>query len=303
MSAIAESRGYGWKPGLPDQRDLFQNFHGAEVAASVDLRSTGHLPNVWDQGNLGSCTSHGAPVCLVYDLAKNGKISDPDDFMPSRLFHYYFERVLEGTASEDSGATISDAFKVMNRYGLPPESEWPYDIAAFAKKPSAAVTKDAVLREAVKYAQVTQSATAMKACLSADCPIAVGFTVYESFESDATARTGDVPMPGSSEAVLGGHCVAVVGYTKRAGKDVWICRNSWGAGWGDAGYFYMPQGYLTSTSLASDFWTVQLASSPDPGPQPPQPKPPVPPTPPTPADADAALWSAAKAWAAKKGLS
>jgi hypothetical protein len=42
--------------------------------------------------------------------------------------------------------------------------------------------------------------------------------------------------PGETE--IGGHCVAVVGYSD---TDQWfIIRNSWGTGWGAHGYCYYP---------------------------------------------------------------
>jgi len=33
-------------------------------------------------------------------------------------------------------------------------------------------------------------------------------------------------------------------------------RNSWGQGWGDKGYFYMPYEFILSPN-ASDFWTLR----------------------------------------------
>ncbi|MGI8571877.1 MAG: peptidase, partial [Solirubrobacteraceae bacterium] len=33
--------------------------------------------------------------------------------------------------------------------------------------------------------------------------------------------------------------------------------NSWGEGWGQAGYFTMPYAYLLNPSLSSDFWTIR----------------------------------------------
>ena len=48
-------------------------------------------------------------------------------------------------------------------------------------------------------------------------------------------------MPDASEPVLGGHAVAAVGYDDAA--QCFIIRNSWGAGWGDRGYCYMPYQY------------------------------------------------------------
>ena len=54
-------------------------------------------------------------------------------------------------------------------------------------------------------------------------------------------------------SLLGGHAVAVVGYDDAA--QVFIVRNSWGTGWGMAGYFTMPYAYFET--LASDFWTIR----------------------------------------------
>lgn len=50
-----------------------------------------------------------------------------------------------------------------------------------------------------------------------------------------------------------------VGYDDNLFGGVGIIANSWGDGWGDHGYFYMPYAYLTNPNLASDFWTIQVA--------------------------------------------
>lgn len=216
------------------------------------------------------------------------------------LFVYYNTRSIEGTVASDSGASITDAVKSLNRFGVPGVEDWPYDISKFTVEPPPKAYTDGLTRQAVKYARVNQTISEMKACLTAGLPIVIGFTVYDSFESDAVAATGDVPMPNSTGQVLGGHCVTVVGYTVRNGVPVWICRNSWGPGWGDKGYFYFPEAYLTNPDLANDFWTVQTVSSPDPAPVPPKPEPaPVPtPTPAPPIDEiDAALWHLVGDWA------
>ena len=62
-------------------------------------------------------------------------------------------------------------------------------------------------------------------------------------------------MPSKSESVEGGHAVLCVGYDDA--KSQVIIKNSWGASWGDKGYFYMPYEYITSDDLAADFWTVR----------------------------------------------
>ena len=46
--------------------------------------------------------------------------------------------------------------------------------------------------------------------------------------------------------MAGGHCVLVVGYSQSQG--CWICKNSWGTGWGEAGFFQTPTANAGSTA-------------------------------------------------------
>ena len=48
----------------------------------------------------------------------------------------------------------------------------------------------------------------------------------------------------------------IVGYDDSHSQ--FICRNSWGTGWGLAGYFMMPYAYLTNPRLSSDFWMASI---------------------------------------------
>ena len=96
----------------------------------------------------------------------------------------------------------------------------------------------------------------MKACLASGYPFVFGFTVYESFESDAVAQSGHAPMPGPGEKVLGGHAVMAVGYDDS--QQWFIIRNSWGTEWGMEGYFTLPYDYLANDNLSDDFWTIRI---------------------------------------------
>jgi C1A family cysteine protease len=100
----------------------------------------------------------------------------------------------------------------------------------------------------------------LRASLAAGLPFTFGFTVYESFESEQVAETGVVPMPKSNEQIVGGHCVVAVGYDTPSRR--FIVRNSWGDGWGDKGYCYLPWAFFTMSqnSLASDIWNIELVS-------------------------------------------
>lgn len=83
----------------------------------------------------------------------------------------------------------------------------------------------------------------------------LGFTVYESFESQDVASTGVVPMPGTDEQALGGHAVVGVGYDDS--QQRFIVRNSWGDAWGMKGYFTIPHDYLANRDLSDDFWAIR----------------------------------------------
>jgi C1A family cysteine protease len=181
------------------------------------------------------------------------------NFTPSRLFIYYNERVIEGTVASDSGAMIRDGIKTVAKQGACPETTWPYLIQKFATKPTHASYVQAAKHKVSLYQRLTPIASQLKGCLASGFPFVFGFTVYESFESPAVAKTGKVPMPGPTESVLGGHAVMAVGYDES--KQVFIVRNSWGPGWGIKGYFTMPYAYLTNPHLADDFWTIRLVSA------------------------------------------
>lgn len=246
---------YGWKAGNPSQQDYRFEAH-EEVLASlpslVDLRPG--CPSVYDQGQLGSCTSNAIAGAIEYDQIKQGIT----EATPSRLQIYWNERYMEGglpNTKQDSGAIIKDGVKSVNKQGVCAESLWPYNISKFTKKPTAACYKVALTHKISAYLQVAQNLDQIKGCLVTGSPVIIGFTVYESFESQQVADTGMMPMPQSGEQELGGHAVLVVGY--RDSDQHWIVRNSWGSSWGDAGHFYMPYQYLLSSSLSSDFWTIR----------------------------------------------
>jgi len=253
-SPSVPSRRYGWLPDLPDHRDhLFAVPHtiAANLPTSVDLRPK--CPPVLDQGQLGSCTANAlANAHLFNQMAQTGGT----DALPSRLFIYWNERDLEGSVKSDSGAQIRDGIKVLAKLGAPPESLWPYDIAKFTIKPPAAAYKSGLTHQAVDYQRVTQSLPQLKGTLAAGFPFVFGFAVYESFESEAVAKSGIVPMPSPTERSLGGHAVMAVGYDDS--KQVFRVENSWGPGWGQKGFFTIPYAYLGSAELASDFWTIRL---------------------------------------------
>ena len=134
---MAEHGGYGWKPDTPDSRD--RQFAPAldpattALPPSVDLRGA-NMPDVYDQGQLGSCTGNAWAALMQFERRRLGHTPD---FVPARLFVYYEERVIEHSVGRDSGAQLRDGAKVLAGYGAPPETDWPYDISTFTQAPTA----------------------------------------------------------------------------------------------------------------------------------------------------------------------
>jgi C1A family cysteine protease len=245
-------RTYGWIPDYPDARDRAYKLprRPGVLPPSADLRAG--CPPVYDQGALGSCTANAIGAAIEFDQRKQKLASST----PSRLFIYYNERVIEGSVDTDSGAQIRDGIKTVAADGACPEAMWAYKEANFANRPPENCYQFAKLHPAVQYARVTQDASHLKACLAAGYPFVLGFSVYESFESDAVAKSGAVPMPGETETEVGGHAVMAVGYDDMSQR--FLVRNSWGNSWGIGGYFTIPYAYLTDSNLADDFWVIRV---------------------------------------------
>jgi len=248
------NRTYSWKPDLPDHRDFIYkvDLSGITLPTNVDLSTK--CPPVYDQGQLGSCTGNAIAGSIEYEQIKK---NDPNPFVPSRLFIYYNERLMEGSVNSDSGAQIRDGIKVLASQGVCPETEWPYNTGQFKVKPNDKCYQDAKSNTIKQYLRLDNTnLTLLKTCLSQGYTFVFGFTVYESFEGEEVAQTGIVPMPSPNEQCMGGHAVYCMGYDDS--KKAFKVRNSWGTGWGDGGNFWLPYEYMTNPNLASDFWTIRL---------------------------------------------
>lgn len=277
MSKI-ENKGMGWLPDYPDYRDytvehekirpMVQKMRVEEpvtvgLPTSVDLR-------IWcspieDQGPLGSCTAHaGVGLVEYYERRAFGRHIDA-----SRLFLYKATRnILHWTG--DTGAFLRTTMGAMVLFGVPPEEYWPYVVADFDKEPNAFCYAFAQAYQTIRYFRLDPPVTPkdlllarIKTNLAAGLPSMFGFTVYECIKQAST--DGKIPYPCPGERVLGGHGVSAVGYDDNmkiknttCGKETigaLLIRNSWGTGWGDKGYGWLPYEYVLK-GLAIDWWTI-----------------------------------------------
>lgn len=273
--------GTGWLPPLPDMRD-YGAAHGdvapmakmlkvggpkapAKTPASVDLRPW--CSPVDNQGGIGSCSAHaGMGIVEYFERRAFGAHIDG-----SRLFLYKATRDLMGVTG-DTGAWLRNVMGALTLCGVPPEKYWPYVEADFDKSPSAFVYAVADNYQSLKYfchdpqtANVPPAAVlaSVKTYLAAGIPSMFGFFGFNSF--DKTSVPGGIPYPCPNEQSQWGHAIVAVGYDdakkitntqcNKTTTGALLIRNSWGTGWGEQGYGWLPYDYVLNR-LAVDFWSL-----------------------------------------------
>lgn len=235
---------FGCIQGKKDVRDIaFMAVPGTPLPKAFSLR--GKMPTVYDQGQLGSCTANAIGTAFQYKYKNT--------IMPSRLFIYYNERAMENTVDCDCGAIIRDGMKSINKQGACLENIWKYDILKFNIKPSDPCYSQALKYKIQKYSSVSQVEYSIKSALFNNMPVVFGFLVKESFVGRDVSKTG-VYTPKTSEQVVGGHAVLIVGWDDASKR--FIVRNSWGTGWGERGYFTMPYSEVLNDDISFDFWVI-----------------------------------------------
>jgi C1A family cysteine protease len=255
----------GWRRDLPDPRDYSpQHDRVAEHLKQLTPREPWperidwreYCAGVDDQMNLAASTAHACVGLLQYfERRSRGRIIEP-----SRMFVYKTARRLLNWTG-DTGATLRATLKAIARFGVPPERDWPYDPANVDEEPVPFAYSFARDFQSVCYVRLDgrdegggATLETVRSFLAAGYPSAFGFSVCTSLSPDA-----EIPFPTVFDAVRGGQAVMAVGYDDnrriRSDKGALLIRSSWGIGWGDQGYGWLPYSYVRE-QLASDFWTL-----------------------------------------------
>jgi C1A family cysteine protease len=127
----------------------------------------------------------------------------------------------------DCGSTVTNAIEMLENIGCCLESTWPYDISQVNEKPSGEAYAEAPPYKISEAFQVKVDLTEMKKCLAQEFPFAFALNLYPSYNK--VQSDGIVSMPSSDEQSEGAHCQLAVGYNDST--QLFIVRNSWGAGW------------------------------------------------------------------------
>ena len=232
-----------------DDRDFPYEKRDEELLEHVDLREfAGKIRN---QVSLRSCSSEALVGAYEIILKKNY----PDHYVNlSPLFVYYNARMLEGRRSYiDAGVYIRDAIRALKQYGVCAELTWPYNIENFSFQPTEESYKDAKKRTIKNYFKCRDFDDILDS-LSSNVPVITSIKTYSNFSKLGWDGSAYLDIPDVRDFHIGGHAVCLVGYDKTHEKL--IVRNSFGPGWADRGYFYIPFKYAEANFM--DSWVIEI---------------------------------------------
>lgn len=204
------------------------------------------ISSVKDQGQCGSCVAFGTSSTIDGMMRIGADIAMGDaaagllqDVSEAQL---YFCSPTGQTCA--SGWYVSSALSYATSTGLAPEAAFPYSAhdqsCALSGNWQAQVTK-------VQASHTIGDPASMKTFLATRGPLITCFSVYSDFYG---YRSG-VYTKSQSATYEGGHCVSCVGYSEQ--MQAWLCKNSWGGGWGMGGYFWIGYGQCGIDAL---MWAV-----------------------------------------------
>ncbi|MDE3097334.1 MAG: C1 family peptidase [Chloroflexota bacterium] len=259
----------GWRKSALPPRRLLDEPPTSAIRSHSDLR--GRMPPVMDQGSTGDCTAHAALEVREHLILRAAIATDDASKLAalaahgarfSRLYQYARTRQREGTPlADDSGASVADAFAVLEDAGACPAATWSDDDAEtrFALDPGGAADIEAH-RHRVVLGFALPSLRALRASLSEGFPVGFGFAVPANMMSEACAATGIVKPPAEGEEMQGGHAVTACGHDDAmvidGVKGAILAMNHWSVSWGQAGFFWLPYGFFDG-GLAEDAHTAR----------------------------------------------
>jgi C1A family cysteine protease len=205
------------------------------VPATFDWRNYNgnFVTPIRDQGNCGSCWAFATTAALEsQQLIINNTPGINLDLSEQIL-------VCCSSSGDCNGGYIDSSSNYIQDTGLPSESCCAYTATNSSCNLNTCTSECNDLHTITGWHWVTKSVGTLKSELCTYGPLIAGMRVYKDFISYQSGIYSKVK--GSFQ---GYHAVLIVGYND-AGQ-YFIVKNSWGTGWGEAGYFRIAYSELTS---------------------------------------------------------
>ncbi len=223
------------------RKNVLYPTHKAPHPETLDWRNMNgidYTTPIRNQGQCGSCWDFAVIGALEQDInVVGGGENKSNDLSEQALL----SRVSAGCSGYDPDLALD----TLEKYGVPSEECLPYyaeDTISISRECSTAVF---TTRKVSSHGSIFSSVDALKTALETYGPIIVCFDVYADF----MYYSGGVYRHTSGD-YEGGHAVVAVGWNDA--DSCWICKNSWGPGWGENGYFRIGWGECNIEQYA--FW-------------------------------------------------
>jgi hypothetical protein len=249
----------GYLPDPPSTEDKPFSLlapHLKEAAAATLVDNEYFLPiktPVSNQGSIGSCVANATCDALEILMGIAGLVVE----QLSRLFTYYNARLAHGQQNEDSGTYIRLAFASLRKLGVCGEDKWKYDVLRYAERPDMMAYRTAAENRLDSFYRIDATGDArlddIDKALYANHPVVFGTLVGREF----VEYRGDDHVfyhPGTG---VGRHAMIICGVRRVGDRRQYWVRNSWGQGWGIAGYCWLDESYIKHPDTV-DLWVPTL---------------------------------------------
>ena len=202
------------------------------VPRSIDLSSNFPVPG--DQKHQGSCVGWATAYALktYQEKVEMGWSLNPSSHIFSPAFIYN-----QINGGQDRGSLIWEALDIIVNKGCATLDSMPYEQDDYRTQPNAQAVQEALGFKAREWKRLSSTPAAIIAALVNRNPVVVSIDAYESL--------GNLSGSDSVYNTIGGgdrgrHAVTIVGYDDNKYGGAFKVINSWGTGWGDRGYFWIP---------------------------------------------------------------
>lgn len=204
--------------------------------SAYDLRNVAgknFVTPIRDQDGCGSCVAFGTTG--VVESQVRVQRGDPNLAVDLSESHLFF-CLGKSTNASCNGWWPQYAFDAYRDTGVADEACYTY-ASGLVKKDCSGLCADWASRvtRITGYTVLTGKPGDMKTWVSTKGPVSACMVVYDDFFK---YKSGVYKHVSGGQA--GGHCVTIVGYSDT--ERCWICKNSWGTGWGDSGFFKIAYG-------------------------------------------------------------